>query len=140
MLEDANKNVTSFEYDEFSRPKTTTLPLGQKNLTVYNKFGQVTATTDFNRDTINYSYDSFGRLDGKTFTDPRIAGVSYTYDPVTTNLATVTDGRGVTRYGYDNYDRLETITTPDQKVVKYGYDLLNNITSLVTPAATTTYG
>ena len=140
QIEDANDNVTSFEYDEFSRLKATVLPLLQRNLTVYNKFGQVESATDFNGSRINYSYDSFGRLDGKTFTDPRIAPVSYTYDPVTTNLATVTDGRGVTGYGYDNYDRLQTITTPDQKVVQYGYDLLNNITSLVTPAGTTAYG
>ncbi|TAE47304.1 MAG: hypothetical protein EAZ88_25620, partial [Oscillatoriales cyanobacterium] len=58
----------------------------------------------------------------------------------TLGLATVTDGRGITRYGYDNYDRLQTVTTPDQKVVQYGYDLLSNITSLVTPTGTTTYG
>jgi len=117
------------------------LPLDQRNRSDYNKFGQVTAATDFNGDTINYSYDPFGRFDGKTFTNPSIPAVSYTYDPVTTNLATVTtDGRGISRYGYDNYDRLETVTTPDEKVVRYGYDLLNNITYLGTQTRTTTYG
>ncbi|WP_377479990.1 MAG: polymorphic toxin-type HINT domain-containing protein [Microcoleus anatoxicus] len=139
-IEDANTQVTEFKYDEFNRPWQTILPLGQSNRTDYNKFGQVTATTDFNGDKIDYGYDSFGRLNGKNFTDPGIPDVSYTYDPVTLGLATVTDGRGVTRYGYDNYDRLQTVTTPDQKVVQYGYDLLSNITSLVTPTGTTTYG
>ncbi|TAE40439.1 MAG: DUF4114 domain-containing protein [Oscillatoriales cyanobacterium] len=139
-IEDANTQVTEFKYDEFNRPWQTILPLGQSNRTDYNKFGQVTATTDFNGSKIDYSYDPFGRLDGKNFTDPGIPDVSYTYDPLTLGLATVTDGRGITRYGYDNYDRLQTVTTPDQKVVQYGYDLLSNITSLVTPTGTTTYG
>ncbi|MCC3416220.1 MAG: hypothetical protein JGK05_32030 [Microcoleus sp. PH2017_02_FOX_O_A] len=139
-IEDANNKVTEFKYDEFNRPWQTILPLGQSNRTDYNKFGQVTATTDFNGDQIDYSYDPFGRLDGKNFTEPGIPDVSYTYDPVTLGLATVTDGRGITRYGYDNYDRLQTVTTPDQKIVQYGYDLLDNITSLITPTGTTTYG
>ena len=139
-IEDANKKVTEFEYDDFNRPTTTILPLGQRNRTDYNQFGQVTATTDFNGDKIDYSYDSFGRLKDKRFTDPSIGDVFYTYDPVTNGWETVRDGRGITRYGYDNYDRLETVTTPDKKVVRYGYDLLNNITSLVTPNRTITYG
>ncbi|WP_228055720.1 putative Ig domain-containing protein [Lusitaniella coriacea] len=140
QIEDANQNVTSFEYDAFNRPTETVLPLGQRNRTDYNSFGQVTAATDFNGDTINYTYDSYGRLENKTFTDPRISPVSYTYDPVTLGLSTVTDSRGVMQYTYDNYDRLETITTPDQKTVGYGYDLLNNLTSLTTPANAITYG
>jgi RHS repeat-associated protein len=66
--------------------------------------------------------------------------VSYTYDSVTSQLKTVTDGRGLTKYDYDTRDRLKTITMPDQKTVGYGYDLLDNITLLTTQAGTTTYG
>ena len=139
-ITDANKNVTKFEYDDFFRPTATILPMGQRNQTVYDKFGQILSETDFNGHTINYTYDTLGRLDTKTFTDPRISPVSYTYDPVTSQLRTVKDGRGVTKYAYDTRDRLETTTTPDLKTVGYGYDLLNNITSLTTQAGTTTYG
>lgn len=114
--------------------------MGQRNQTIYDKFGQVVSEKDFNGDTINYTYDKYGRLDRKNFTDTRIATVSYTYDPVTSQLKTVTDGRGVTQYDYDQRDRLKTITMPDLKTVGYGYDLLNNITSLTTQAGTTTYG
>jgi RHS repeat-associated protein len=114
--------------------------MGQRNQTIYDKFGQVVSEKDFNGDTINYTYDKYGRLDRKNFTDKRIATVSYTYDPVTSQLKTVTDGRGVTQYSYDQRDRLKTITMPDLKTVGYGYDLLNNITSLTTQAGTTTYG
>ncbi|MBF2067245.1 MAG: putative Ig domain-containing protein [Calothrix sp. C42_A2020_038] len=139
-IEDANNNVTKYEYDNFYRPTATILPMGQRNQTVYNKFGQVVSTKDFNGATINYNYDTIGRLDRKTFTDSRIPTVSYTYDSVTSQMKTVTDGRGVTKYDYDTRDRLKTITMPDQKTVSYGYDLLNNITSLTTQAGTTTYG
>jgi RHS repeat-associated protein len=138
-IEDANNNVTKYEYDDFYRPTATILPMGQRNRTDYNKFGQVSSEKDFNGDTINYNYDSYGRLDRKTFTDTRIATVSYTYDPVTSQLKTVTDGRGVTKYDYDTHDRLQTIAMPDQKTVSYGYDKLDNITSLTTQAGTTTY-
>lgn len=102
--------------------------------------GQVVSQTDFNGDRINYAYDSLGRLTNKTFTDSRISPVSYTYNPVTSQLQTVTDGRGVTKYAYDSRDRLKTTTMPDLKTVGYGYDLLNNITSLTTAAGNTTYG
>ncbi|MCV3217127.1 polymorphic toxin-type HINT domain-containing protein [Plectonema radiosum NIES-515] len=139
-IKDANQNVTKFEYDAFYRPRATILPMGQRNQTIYDKFGQVVSEKDFNSDTINYTYDKYGRLDRKTFTDSRIATVSYTYDPVTSLLLTVNDGRGVTQYSYDQRDRLKTITMPDLKTVGYGYDLLNNITSLTTQAGTTTYG
>jgi RHS repeat-associated protein len=139
-ISDANNNVTKYEYDDFYRPTATILPMGQRNQTVYDKFGQIVSETDFNGDKINYTYDVIGRLDRKTFTDSRVATVSYTYDSVTSQLRTVTDGRGITKYDYDTRDRLKTITMPDQKTVGYGYDLLDNITSLTTQAGTTTYG
>ncbi|MGB7522411.1 MAG: RHS repeat-associated core domain-containing protein [Spirulinaceae cyanobacterium] len=47
----------------------------QQNETIYNKFGQITSETDFNSDTINYPYDTYGRLENKTFTNPQIPSV-----------------------------------------------------------------
>lgn len=46
----------------------------------------------------------------------------------------------MTKYTYDQSDRLAQITHPDQQFVRYGYDLLDNITSLTTSAGTTSYG
>ncbi|MDM9580198.1 putative Ig domain-containing protein [Nostoc sp. GT001] len=140
QTQDANQNITQYEYDDFYRLTATILPMGQQNKTVYDKFGQVTSQKDFNGDTINYNYDQYGRLKQKTFTDPRVATVSYTYDPVSSQLKTVTDGRGVTQYNYDQRDRLSKIIQPDQQFVSYGYDLLSNVTSLTTEAGTTSYG
>ncbi|AVH68152.1 polymorphic toxin-type HINT domain-containing protein [Nostoc sp. 'Peltigera membranacea cyanobiont' N6] len=140
QTQDANQNITQYEYDDFYRLTATILPMDQQNQTVYDKFGQVSSQKDFNGDTINYTYDFIGRLQQKTFTDPRVATVSYTYDPVSSQLKTVTDGRGVTQYNYDDRDRLSKIIQPDQQFVNYGYDLLSNVTSLTTEAGTTSYG
>jgi YD repeat-containing protein len=128
-----------FEYDQFDRLVATILPMGQRNQTVYDKFGRVEQQQDFNGDKITYGYDSYGRLETKGFSDARLTTVAYAYDPVSSQLANVTDGRGVTRYGYDRWDRLETVTQPDQQFVRYGYDLLSNVTSLRTKAGTTSY-
>jgi YD repeat-containing protein len=54
-------------------------------------------------------------------------------------MRTVSDGRGVTSYEYDNRDRLSQITNPDGKAIGYGYDVLNNVTSLTTESGTTSY-
>ncbi|NEQ97762.1 MAG: RHS famlily protein, partial [Cyanothece sp. SIO2G6] len=136
---DANQHKTAFQYDAFHRETATILPLGQENLTVYNNLGQVESTTDFNGDTITYGYDQYGRLDLETFSDTALSSVSYGYDPVTSQLTSVTDGRGETSYTYDERDRLSTVLNPDGQSITYGYDLLSNVTSLTTQAGTTTY-
>ena len=138
-VQDANLNTTQYEYDAFNRVTATILPLGQRNRDVYDQYGQLVEATDFNGDTITYAYDPYGRLEQRTFSDDRIAPVSYTYDPVTSQLVTVTDGRGVTSYDYDEYDRLFQITHPDNQFVQYGYDVLNNVTAVTTNAGTTNY-
>jgi large repetitive protein len=139
-MQDANQNRTQFEYDAFNRVIADVLPMGQRNRSVYDQYGQLTEATNFNGDTIAYDYDQYGRLARKTFTDTRIAPVSYTYDSVTSQLKTVTDGRGATCYDYDGRDRLSQITQPDSQFVRYGYDLLDNVTALTTNAGTTNYG
>ncbi|MEJ1929429.1 putative Ig domain-containing protein [Nostoc sp. NIES-2111] len=138
-VEDANKNLTQYEYDLFNRQVASVLPMGQRSQTDYNNLGQVKSYKDFNGDIINYTYDKYGRLDTKSFSSPNVAAVSYTYDPITSQLATVKDGRGVTRYSYDNKDRLASITNPDGQTIGYGYDLLGNLTSQTTSAGTINY-
>jgi RHS repeat-associated protein len=138
-VEDALQNRTQYEYDNFNRQTATILPMGQRNKTVYNNLGQVVSSKDFNGDIINYAYDQYGRSANKSFSNPTIATVSYSYDPITSQLATVTDGRGVTRYSYDNYDRVASITNPDSQVINYGYDVLGNLTAQTTSAGTINY-
>ncbi|MGB3401136.1 MAG: putative Ig domain-containing protein [Microcoleaceae cyanobacterium] len=139
QTEDANGHATQFEYDAFHRETATILPLNQRNQVTYDNLGQVSSTTDFNGDTITYTYDSYGRLKQKDFSDSNLSSVSYTYDPVISQLLSVTDGRGKTQYSYDELDRLSTVLTPDGQSITYNYDLLGNITSLTTQAGSTNY-
>ena len=131
-LIDANGNKTTYKYDAFNRKVGTTLPLGQSSTTVFNNLGETASTTDFNGNVINYTYDQYGRLASKSFSNPRVATVSYTYDPLTSQVKTITDGRGVTTYGFDSYDRVNSITNPDGQTVGYVYDVLGNLTTLTT--------
>ncbi len=139
-MEDANGHITHHTYDAFDRPGFTTLPLGQQSSMGYNGLGQMTHQTDFNADTLNYAYDRYGRLNQRTFGNSQIPAIGYNYDPITSQITNVTDGRGVTGYRYDSRDRLEQITRPDGQTVRYGYDLLDNITSVTTAASTVNYG
>ena len=138
-IEDANRHATGFEYDDFGRMVATILPQGQQDLNVFDNLGFLSSYTDFNGDTINYNYDGFGRLKEKTFSNPDIANVAYNYDPVTSQIIAIADGRGTTNYEYDLRDRLSEITMPDGKTIAYGYDVLNNVTSLTTDSGTTSY-
>ncbi len=54
----------------------------------------------------------------------------------------VKDKRGITTYGYDNRNRLTSITPQGagSPSVSYGYDANSNRTSITTGAGTTTYG
>ncbi|WP_375492777.1 RHS repeat-associated core domain-containing protein [uncultured Nostoc sp.] len=139
QFEDANHNKTTYQYDAFNRQVATNLPLGQRSTTTFNNFGQVANTKDFNDDVITYAYDQYGRLANKSFSNPLVATVSYTYDPVTSQVKTVTDGRGVTSYGFDSYDRVNLISNPDGQTVSYTYDVLGNLKTLTTSASTVNY-
>jgi large repetitive protein len=135
----ANQNITTYEFDAFNRLTATILPMGQRSQTAYDRYGLQSSTTDYNGDTIQYAYDGYGRLAQKSFSDLQLDTVSYTYDGVTSQLTAVTDGRGLTRYAYDLYDRMAEVTNPDGASVSYGYDVLGNRTSLTTPTGTTYY-
>ncbi|ELS32847.1 MULTISPECIES: putative Ig domain-containing protein [Pseudanabaena] len=139
LFEDANGNKTTYEYDAFNRKVATNLALGQRSTTIFNNFGQVAKTTDFNGNVITYAYDLYGRLANKSFSDPRVATVGYTYDPVTSQIKTVTDGRGVTTYSFDSYDRVNLVASPDGQTVGYSYDVLGNLKTLTTAANTVNY-
>jgi RHS repeat-associated protein len=139
QVQDANLNKTTYEYDSFNRKIATNLALGQRSTTTFNNLGQVANTKDFNGDVINYAYDQYGRLANKSFSNPLVATVSYTYDPVTSQVKTVTDGRGVTTYGFDSYDRVNLISNPDGQTVGYTYDVLGNLKTLTTSGSTVNY-
>ena len=124
----------SFSYGDFAQ--RSSIQIGSRTLASY------TYTTDQNRyldrltygngDTVDYEYDSDGRVILETFEDG--STVSYEYDN-TGALATMTDsktGRKTTYY-YDLTDRLMKYVesgTDYGHSVEYNYNTLNNLTWL----------
>ena len=125
----------SFSYGDFAQ--RSSIQIGSRTLASY------TYTTDQNRyldrltygngDTVDYEYDSDGRVILETFEDG--STVSYEYDN-TGALATMTDsktGRKTTYY-YDLTDRLMKYVESSSGYshdVEYTYDSLNNLTKLI---------
>ncbi|GGG85239.1 RHS repeat-associated core domain-containing protein [Paenibacillus radicis (ex Gao et al. 2016)] len=111
----------------------------KRTIYAYDSFGNVISTRDFDtvREAItNYEYDpSYGSAyltkqtelykDADNISRSRSA-VS-TYDKLTGNMLTYTDGRGsATSYLHDKLDRITQITNPDLSTFKVSYDDLNN--------------
>ncbi|NJK64457.1 MAG: RHS repeat protein [Synechococcaceae cyanobacterium SM2_3_1] len=136
---DGNEHVTQYDYDDFYRGVGITLPLDQHSTRNYNNVEQLISITDFNGDQIDYLYDQYGRLSGKRFSDSRVAPIDYTYDPVTSQLLTVEEGRGTMSFAYDVWDRLQTITQPDGEQLSYTYNDIDNVSSVTSRASSVNY-
>lgn len=164
-IEDALASITRYDYDEVGRRTSTTNALNQVTRYGYDKVGRRTSIELPEGQQVSYAYDDNGNLE--TYTD--FAGKNQEYDYDTLNqlisiafandptqeftytaaglIETITDGRGVTRFTYDERDRLIARTDPDGPyispggpTIQYTYDDASNRTSVQTPNGTTTYG
>jgi YD repeat-containing protein len=107
----------------------------------YNAKNQPLTTTDAAGQTTTYTYTASGQIE--TVTTPPRAGITeertttYTYAPVTGNLAGVTGPGGVsTNYTYDGYGRVRTTTDTDGYTLTYDYDALDRPTRTTYPDGT----
>jgi RHS repeat-associated protein len=132
------------EYDASGRVTKTVDASGREQTFAYDGAGRTTSTTYGGR-TWRFSYDKAGRLvrttlpSGKTASfvlDPRGAplritysdktpAVSYTWDAAGRRTS-MTDGLGVTRFGYDPFDQLTSATGPGGAVA-YRWDAAGNL-------------
>jgi RHS repeat-associated protein len=134
-ITDANGNSTSYEYDLLGRRVATILPLGQRSSTSYDVVGNMKTATDFNGNTTIYKYDVENRLIEQRFTNDPTFQMTYTID---SQVATVTDGRGVTSFSYDAQNRLRSRIDVDGSQISYTYDLAGNCTSVTTKVLNST--
>lgn len=110
----------------------------ERSTTTYDQYGRAETITDFNGDRITYTYDdTLNLLTGKSKSANNVADITYSYDPVTYRLESVTDGWGTTNFTYDRLGRLAEVTNPNG-TINYGYDS-NHLTSVTTSSGTTTY-
>ncbi|QJB44053.1 putative Ig domain-containing protein [Dolichospermum flos-aquae] len=147
----------AMEYDVANQLTKINYPTGRSLTYTYNADGQRTKLVSQDGYTVNYSYDTVGRL--KTLTDGTGQSIiSYDYDSAG-RLTKETNGNGTYttyqydlqsqltqlinykadntvnskfEYAYDNLGRRNSMTTLEG-IFQYGYDATGQLTSVVTP-------
>ena len=157
----------NFGYDSNHLLTTITDPRGGTSTNTYNASGQVTAQTDPKGAKTTWAYSGNAASPGggsTTITDPdgtatveqyisleltsetRGAGTatqaitSYTYDPASLGIASVTDANGNTASNsYDQDGNLTSTTDPLGRTNSYQYNALDEQTSVTSPLGETTH-
>jgi RHS repeat-associated protein len=162
---DPNDHVTRFEYDDFGRRTAVVDPMLKRTETTYDGRGRVTRrrqfdgtrpidttfaypsplltiTTDPNGHATDEVKDVYGRL-WRVFA-PAVNGIraktEFAYDEMS-NLWTVTDAEGrTTTFEPDPYNRIGTITYPDQGAESFTYNAAGRLLTRTRGGVVTTYG
>ncbi len=144
---EAERLKTTFTYNAFGQPLTTTDPVGNPTTFTYDDVGNLTSVQDPLGNTTTRSYDSVSRLIAQTdplgkttrfsydllnqlvqLQDPLNGRTTFGYDP-NGNLLTVTDARGNTlTHEYDVMDHLSRRVDPLGKEETFSYDGMGNLT------------
>lgn len=128
--QDALNHVTSSVYDKLNRKTESATPLGKVKKWSYDANGNIVQRTDESNRVTSYSYNSMNLLSGITY--PDLSTVAYAYDD-RANTTSMSGAAGTTAYTYDNFDRVTSITDPNNNTVSYTYDAANNVTSITYP-------
>lgn len=145
-----SNNTMGYAYDANGNLIKVTNPKGDHTILTYNNQDQL-VQYDFLGLIKKYAYNQNGTLDtfinqnGIVFkntynADGTLAGdgyATYGYDATTNNLTTITSNVNtkVLTFGYDNYQRVNSINYNDftANTVSYEYDNTNNITKITYP-------
>ena len=111
--------------------------MGQVEAFEYDVSGNRTMHVDFKGQVANYQYDVLNRETRREYLSTgRTVDTVYT---VTSQVAMLTDHRGITSYTYDARDRLTRVSHPTGQTIEYSYDAAGNRTQLVTQNSTVDY-
>ena len=158
--------TTSFSYDASNQMLTMTDPRGGVVTNTYDSQGRVVSQIDPAGRTTTYAYtgDNFSSLGGtttitdpngnvevekyadgfftqaiKAYGTPEQAAWTYTYDPVSYGLTSVTDAMGnVTTHAYNATGQALTTTDPLGRTTTYTYNSLGEVLTTTTPMGETT--
>jgi RHS repeat-associated protein len=121
---DASGREQTFTYDGAGRTTATTYG-GRTWRFTYDKSGRLIRTTLPSGKTASFTLDARGAPLRIAYSD-KTPAVSYTWDAAGRRTS-MTDGRGVTRFGYDAFDELTSSTGP-AGAVSYRWDANGNLT------------
>ena len=142
-ITDPRGKTLTMTYDSLGRATSVTDPLGATGAMTYtaNADGsQTTMETDPNGAVTVEQYLN-NELVSKTegYGTPQQATWTYTYDPTTLGVASVTDPDGHTSTStYDSRGNLLSHTDALERTTKYAYDALDDTTAIVDPLGVTT--
>ena len=132
---DALNQRYTFDYDALGRVTQTTRA-GNAMSFEYDAVGNRTKRTDYNGTVSVYSYDDLNRLTNIAYKgDPNLGdnpiapGTSYTYDGLS-RLLTAVNETGTVTIGYDNRNRVRSVTDVTGQTVTYTYDANSNRTGM----------
>ncbi len=135
---------TTYDYDlATDRLGKVTYPGGRSLSFTYDATGRRTKSVDQDGFTVNYSYDTLGRLSGLT-DGANLSIVAYSYDDVG-RLQRQDQGNGTfTTYAYDVAGRLTSLVNlaSDNSILStfgYTYDAIGRKLTMTTTEGTTTY-
>jgi RHS repeat-associated protein len=139
---DADNTEETYSYDPKGRLETATNANISYSYTYYAN-GWPKSVTDSNGRTIRYDqYDGIGQKKLVTYfpgtTDQR--QITYVYDPANLNrIKTITSAAGTFTYGYDSFERRNSLSYPNNISASYLYDDLNRLTKLTYNQASTPF-
>jgi RHS repeat-associated protein len=128
---DALSHTTTDTFDHANRLVSVTDALGGKASYGYDGAGNRSGVTDANSHSQTFGYDDANRL--LTAADALSNTTHYSYDAVGNLLQTTLPGGAVNRQGYDAAGR-RTSMTDATGMTTYGYDNANRLTSLTAPS------
>lgn len=131
-LTDSINNTTTFTYaaEGWLTQLDTPLPSTER-YTTYNAYGQVTRTEDGLGRVSTFEYAQTSQ-DLVRYTDSAGLATVFVYDDrsriTSTYLASAS--AHVTRFAYDQLNRITQVTQPDNRLTRYTYDDNSNVTSV----------
>ncbi len=141
---DRKNQTITYTYDQLNRLTQKTYPDNSTVIYTYDNASRLTQVAD-PTGTYQFTFDNMGRLMGTTTAYAFLAGRNFTtgyeYDAASNRTSFTDPESGVTAYGYDTLNRLQTLTAPPAYGTGsfgFGYDALSRRTSLTRPNSVTT--
>jgi RHS repeat-associated protein len=129
---DGNKHATEYKRNLLEEIEESVNPLGKKTSKEYNAAGSLVKMTDPKGRTTTYTYDPANRLTEVSYSSGSPATSKYEYNK-DGDLTKMTDGTGITKYEYDQLDRLTESENGHKEIIKYAYNLANTQTKITYP-------